>query len=62
MTAILIAMIIVLTIAAGIAGVVVLGMQGRGSQHVPKLTDSMQRMARHLNGEADRPRSLLRSH
>ena len=40
MTAILVAMIIVLTIAAGIAGLVVFGMQGRGSQHVPKLTDS----------------------
>lgn len=62
MTAILIAMIIVLTIAAGIAGVVVVGMQGRGSQHVPKLTDGMSRIARHLNGEADPPRSLIRTH
>lgn len=62
MTAILVAMIIVLTIAAGIAGLVVFGMQGRGSQHVPKLTDQMNRVARHLNGEGQPPRSLIRTH
>lgn len=62
MTAILVAMIIVLTIAAGIAGLVVFGMQGRGSQHVPKLTDQMSRVARHLNGEGRPPRSLIRTH
>lgn len=62
MTAILIAMIVVLTIAAGIAGVVVVGMQGRGSQHVPKLTDSMSRVARHLNGEAEPHRTVVRTH
>ena len=61
MTAILVAMIIVLTIAAGIAGLVVFGMQGRGSQHVPKLTDQMSRVARHLNGEGQPPRSLTHS-
>ena len=62
MTAILVAMIVVLTIAAGIAGLVLVGMQGRGSQHVPKLTDSMSRVARHLNGEVERPRSVVRTH
>ena len=61
MTVILVAMIIVLGIAAGIAGLVVLGMQGRGSQHVPKLTDQFSRAARHLNGEGQPPRSLIRT-
>jgi hypothetical protein len=46
---------------AGIAGLVVFGMQGRGSQHVPKLTDQMSRVARHLNGEGQPPRSLTHS-
>ena len=62
MTAILVAMIVVLTIAAGIAVLVVVGMQGRGSQYVPKLTDHMSRVARHLNGEGEPPRSLIRTH
>ena len=62
MTAILVAMFIVLTIAVGIAGIVVVGMQGRGSQYVPKLTDSMSRVARHLNGEVERPRQVARTH
>jgi hypothetical protein len=62
MTVILVAMLIVLGIAAGIAGLVVFGMQGRGSQHVPKLTDQMHRAARHLNGEGRPPRSLIRTH
>ncbi|HEU5485944.1 MAG TPA: hypothetical protein VFU98_13635 [Microlunatus sp.] len=61
MTAILIAMIVVLTISAGIAGLVVVGLQGRGSQHVPKLTDQASRVARHLNGEGRPPRSLIRT-
>ena len=62
MTAILVAMIIVLTIAAGIAGLVVFGMQGRGSQHLPKLTDQMSRVARHQPREREPPRPLIRTH
>ncbi|MDN5761992.1 MAG: hypothetical protein L0H41_06715 [Microlunatus sp.] len=61
MTAILVAMILVLGIAAGIAGLVLLGMQGRGSRHVPKLTEQFSRAARHLNGESQPPRSLIRT-
>lgn len=62
MIAILIAMSIVLGVAAGITGLVLLGLQGRGSEHVPKLADQMSRAARHLNGEGQPPRSLMRTH
>lgn len=61
MTTILVAMSIVLGVAAGTAGLVVLGMQGRGGRHVPILTDRMSRLARHLDGEGQPPRSLART-
>lgn len=60
MTAIVVAMIIILSVVVGIAGVVVVGMEGRGRRRAPKLADKMTRAAEHLNGDGQPPRSLTR--
>ncbi|HEY5820378.1 MAG TPA: hypothetical protein VIT20_00290 [Propionibacteriaceae bacterium] len=60
MTAILISMIIILVIAASTVGIVLIGMEGRGKSHAPKIADKMARAAQHLNGDGQPPRSLQR--
>ncbi len=55
MTAIFVSMLLILAIAIGTVGLVLVGMQGRGKSHAPKLADKMAKAARHLNGDADRP-------
>jgi hypothetical protein len=54
-TAIVIAMIVILTVAGGTAGVVLLGMEGRGKSRAPQLADRFATAAQHLNGEAEPP-------
>ena len=53
-----IAMIIILGLAGVIVGMVVLGIEGRGKEHAPKLADRMARAARHLNGDGQPPKRL----
>ncbi len=60
MTAIVIAMIIILAISVGTVGVVIVGMQGRGKRHAPKIADTMAKAAQHLNGDGKPPRQLTR--
>ena len=60
MTVILITMIAVLVVAGVVAGLVLVGMEGRGGDRVPKLTRQMTRAARHLNGEAKPPKKFVR--
>ncbi|HYP44380.1 MAG TPA: hypothetical protein VEQ66_04175 [Propionibacteriaceae bacterium] len=55
MTAIVLAMFIILGVAAGTAGIVVVGIEGRGRWRAPRLAEQMSRAAGHLNGEGDSP-------
>jgi hypothetical protein len=49
---ILLAMVVILGVAAVTAGVVVLGMEGRGRARAPQLADRMARAGEHLNGDS----------
>lgn len=60
MTSIVVAMIIILAIVAGTAGMVLVGMEGRGKDRAPKLADKMARAAQHLNGDGRPPRRFTR--
>lgn len=60
MTAIVLAMLIIAAVVAGTAGVVVVGMEGRLKRRAPRLADRMARAARHLNGDGEPPKALLR--
>lgn len=60
MTVIVIAMIMILGLAALVAGLVVMGIEGRGKSRAPKLAEELTRYARHLNGEARPPKRLTR--
>ena len=61
MTAIIVAMFVILLIAAGTVGLVLVGMEGRGKQRAPKLAHQMARAAQHLNGDAEPPSRLSRT-
>ncbi|HKX16065.1 MAG TPA: hypothetical protein VJN19_12785 [Propionibacteriaceae bacterium] len=60
MTAIVIAMIVILVVAACTVGLVLLGIEGRGRQRAPKLAERMARAAEHLNGDGEPPARLVR--
>ena len=60
MTATILAMTLILAVAAGTAGVVVIGMQGRGRARAPKLADQLARTAQHLNGDGEPPQAFAR--
>ena len=51
MTSIVVAMFVILTVAGATAGVVVVGIEGRGKFRIPRLADKMARAAQHLNGD-----------
>jgi hypothetical protein len=53
-------MIVILAIVAGTAGMVLLGMEGRGKGRAPKLADKMARAAQHLNGDGRPPHAFTR--
>lgn len=48
---VLVAMVVILAVAGVTAGLVVMGMEGRGQLRAPKLAGTMARAARHLNGD-----------
>ena len=54
MLAIVVAMFVIVLIAAGTVGLVLVGIEGRGRRRAPKLAQQAARAARHLNGEARR--------
>lgn len=62
MIAIVVATILTLALVAGVAGLVLMGIEGRWRERAPRLADRMARAARHLNGDGQPPRSLTRSH
>lgn len=51
MLPVLVATLVVLVVGAVTAGMVVMGMEGRGQNRAPKLAGTMARAARHLNGD-----------
>lgn len=51
----LIAMVVILIVAAGIAGMVLIGMEGRQLGRYPRLAQFLTRAAQHLNGEPEEP-------
>jgi hypothetical protein len=52
--AIVLSMLVILGVAGVTAGLVVVGMEGRGRVRIPRLADRMARAAEHLNGD-DQP-------
>lgn len=50
-TAILLAMLVIFGVVAATAGVVVLGIEGRGRLRAPRLADRLARAAERLNGD-----------
>jgi hypothetical protein len=56
---IVISMIVILGLAVGTVGLVLVGMQGRGRGRVPRLAHGMARAAQHLNGDAKPPARLV---
>jgi hypothetical protein len=59
-TAIVVAMIVILVVAACTVGLVLLGMEGRGKARAPKLANRMARAAQHLNGDGEPPARLVK--
>jgi uncharacterized membrane protein YagU involved in acid resistance len=60
-TVIVLTMLAVLVIAGIVAGLVLVGMEGRGGDRAPKLRRQVTRAARHLNGEAKPPTKFVRA-
>ena len=60
MASIVVAMIVTLVVAACIVGLVLLGMEGRGKQHAPRLADRAARAAEHLNGDGEPPARFVK--
>lgn len=58
MSVVIIAMLVILVIAAGVIAVVVMGIEGTGSDQHPEIADAMARTARHLSGDAGPPQGL----
>ncbi|GAA1433470.1 hypothetical protein GCM10009616_25550 [Microlunatus lacustris] len=62
MIAIVLAMIVILAVVAGTAGVVVVGIEGRFRERAPRVADRMARAAQHLNGDGTPPKAFQRLH
>ncbi len=60
MTSIFVAMITVLVIALGIVALVLVGIEGRGKRHAPKLAQRVRRAAQHLNGDGQPPARFVK--
>ena len=54
MVSIVVAMLVILVIAVGTVGLVLVGIEGRGRHRVPKLAQQAARAARYVNGDASR--------
>ncbi len=60
MTSIVIAMVITLVLVLAIAGLVVVGIEGRGRRRAPQIARRVTRAAQHLNGEGQPPARFVR--
>ena len=54
MVSIVVAMLVILIIAVGTVGLVLVGIEGRGRRRAPKLAQQAARAGRYLNGEVRR--------
>jgi len=52
-------MIVILALAATVAGLVVMGIEGHYHDRAPKLAHQLTRAARHLNGDGKPPKHLV---
>ncbi len=55
-----VALSVVLAVAIAVVGVVVVGLEGRGRTHAPKVAQRLERAARHLNGDAEPPQRFAK--
>lgn len=60
MTAIVVASLLLLALVVGIVGVVVVGLEGRGSDRLAPLRPKLAQAGRHLNGDGAPPPAFLR--
>ncbi len=60
MTAIVVASALLLVLILGIVGVVVVGLEGRGSEHLARLRPKLAKAGQHLNGDGNPPPAFLR--
>lgn len=60
MTAIIVASLLLLALIVGIVGVVVVGLEGRGSERLARLRPKLAKAGRHLNGDGNPPPAFLR--
>ena len=60
MIAIAVASLLLLALITGIVGLVVVGLEGRGSERHPRLRTRLTQLARHLNGDGNPPPTFLR--
>ena len=60
MTFIVVAMFVIFCVAGATAGVVLLGIEGRGKTRAPQLSHRFARAAQHLNGDAAPPPRFAR--
>lgn len=60
MTAIIVASLLLLALITGIVGIVVVGLEGRGSDRLAPLRPKLAKAGRHLNGDGVPPRAFLR--
>ena len=60
MTSIVVAMIVILVLAACTVGLVLFGMEGRGKQRAPRLSDRAARAAAHLTGDGEPPARYIK--
>lgn len=59
MPSVVVAMIIIVGLAAAVAAVVAIGMRGKMSDRNPAVAERLGMVAKHLNGDADAPESLV---
>ena len=60
MTAIIVASLLLLALITGIVGVVVVGLEGRGSERLAPLRPRLAKAGQHLNGDGPPPPAFLR--
>lgn len=59
MSSVVVAMIIIVGLAIAITAVVAIGMRGKMSDRSPVVAERLGTVARHLNGDAEAPESLV---
>ena len=58
MAIVIFTMLVILVVAVGVIAVVVMGIEGTGSEQHPELADMFAKTAQHLSGEAEPPAGL----